>query len=872
MTEQLPTNLELSDAYRLYDCRLRIRRLFIANCMAAVGMMAGVGLDYLVYPSQLLPFLVLRLGVVLALALISAPLFSDWLKESPRTIGALGVASALIVSLSFCVMIFATNGALSFYVVALNLIVMAMTVMLPWTIVETAVTCVGAMLFYVVACLLNPEIRTPGAIPIFTFNCSFIGINSAVCVAITYFLARWRFEEFQLRHQLDDQNQKLQDLDRLKTQFFSNVSHELRTPLTLILGPLEGVLARSESLDPKVHEELILVHRNSLRLLKLINDLLDLTRLDQGADTLRKGTIAVGPWVKGIVDSVRHLGLSKKMRMRVEEGPSDLAMHVDPARMEKVLINLLTNAIKYTPVGGTITVGWKEVGGQVAIEVRDTGVGIPEEDLPRVFDRFHQVRSNAANQTQGVGIGLALAKELVEAHKGRIEVESVAGTGSTFRVILPLGSEAPGELAKPVAATPSEESEEPFEKAFRSADRTVRNFTDILVEQLPVVGRGEEVILVADDETDMRQFIVSLLVDDYRVVQTAHGGNVADLVAEHSPALVMLDWMMPERNGLEVCRELRSDAARRDLKVMLLTARIDEQSKIQALAAGADDFLTKPFSSVEVKTRVANLLRAARLQKDLRVRNVELQATVEKLQRTELMLIQSEKMNAIGSLSAGLLHEINNPLNYTMTAISIVDQFRDSLSADMQDLLADIEEGMTRIRDVITHLKNFAYPEKPDQQSTFAIREALRDAMKIAAKDLLEIRIVDELPGDLMVRGQRTQLTHVFINLLGNAAKALATNPAGRPREVHVTAAIAGETATIEVADTGPGIPADVIDRVFEPFFTTRDVGSGMGMGLSICHTIMESHGGTIRVANRPEGGAVFTIEIPLAEMAQIPC
>jgi signal transduction histidine kinase len=706
---------------------------------------------------------------------------------------------------------------------------------------------------------------------IFFNNCYFIGITTVICVTSTYFRSRARFEEFRLRHQLDEQNQKLQDLDRLKTQFFSNVSHELRTPLTLILGPVENLLVRGDALDAKMHESLIFIHRNSLRLLKLINDLLDLTRIDQGAEILRKKTIQIGPFVKGIVDSVRHLGLSKQLRIKVEDGDANVEMAADPARIEKVLINLLTNAVKFTPAGGAIVVRWKAGGDGTVIEVEDTGVGIPPEDIEKVFDRFHQVRSNTTNQAQGVGIGLALARELVEQHDGKLEVESTPGSGSTFRITLPF-AEAAETAEAPAQIDMTLEAEEPFEKAFRSADRAVRSVGATSGDDLPAVGQGRELVLVADDENEMRQFIVTLLADDYRVLQTRHGGNVRDMVAEHEPDLVLLDWMMPGKDGLEVCRELRAEPGHRDLKIVLLTARIDEKSKLDALKSGADDFLTKPFSSIEVKTRVANLLRSARLQKDLRVRNEELSTIVEKLQRTELMLIQSEKMNAIGSLSAGLLHEINNPLNYTLTAISLVNRHRDSLNDEMRELVADIEEGMIRIRDVITHLKNFAYPEKVDHKSLFPLVEALKDARKLSAKELMDVRIDAELPEDLVVRGQKTQLTHLFINLLGNAAKALDENPGGRPKIVTVRATLEDEMATIEVADNGPGIPPEILNRVFEPFFTTRQVGSGMGMGLSICHTIMEAHEGSIRVGNRSEGGAVFTIHIPLATKALKSC
>lgn len=857
-------------AYRDYDCRLRARYMIVGNIVGLICMPAGVLLDFFVYPEKVPLFLAIRLGVsfILLLILLAIVLGRDKLKY-PLIVG-LGLLTPLVINLSFCLMIYFTQGARSPYYAGISLIITGMATLMPWRVFETVFVCAVSFVFYVGACLANPLYPIAESFSNFASNSFFITLTAAICVTSTFLLSRARFEDFRLRHQLDFQNKELQDLDRLKTRFFSNISHELRTPLTLILGPVENLLSRGESLEPKVHESLLLIHRNTLRLLKLINDLLDLTRLDQGGEILRKKEIPLESFVKGIVESVRHLGLAKQLRMRVKDGCVEDIAVADPARLEKVLLNLLTNAIKYTPTGGTITAGWENSATETTIEVADTGVGIPAEDLPRIFDRFHQVRSNAANQTQGVGIGLSLAKELVEHHGGTLEVESQVGVGTTFRIRLPLTAESRVEdapAAEPVAAI-----EEPFEKAFRSADRSWRSYNENADVALPQLGRGKDVVLVADDEPDMRHYIVSILAEDHRVIQTQHGGNVSALVAEHDPALVLLDWMMPAKDGLQVCRELRADARHRDLKIVLLTARIDEKSKLDALQSGADDFLTKPFSSVEVKTRVANLLRAAHLQRDLRARNEELSATVEKLQHTEWMLIQSEKMNAIGSLSAGLLHEINNPLNYTLTAISLVNRHRDSLNAEMRELLADIEEGMVRIRDVITNLKNFAYPEKADHKSIFPLAEALRDAQKLSARELLDVRVDAQLSDDVIVRGQKTQLTHLFINLLANAAKAFEENPVMGPKIITVRAALEDEMATIEVADNGPGIPPEIIHRVFEPFFTTRQVGSGMGMGLSICHTIMEAHEGSIRVGHRSGGGAVFTIHIPLADPALKSC
>jgi len=866
----------LRSAFREHNSGQLARGITVANIIGAIGMPAGAGLDHFLYPEHAFQFLLLRFGNSVALAAIAGILFFAKDRLKIWQVRGLGIVSCLVMIATFCWMMFVTDGARSPYFAGIDLVLIAWATLLPWTVFDAAITCGITFILYAVAVLLHPAFAGAEAWALFGFNSSFIGITSMIAIGITFFLSRVRFEDFSLRHQLDAKNRELQDLDRLKTQFFSNVSHELRTPLTLILGPVETLLARGDTLEARVHDSLMMVHRNTLRLLKLINDLLELTRVDLGREDIRRKAIKLGPYVKGIVDSVRHLGLSKQLRIKVEEGDPQAEALIDPARIEKVVLNLLTNALKYTPAGGAITVRWRSDAAESVIEVADSGVGIPAQDLPKIFDRFHQVRSNEANQNQGVGIGLALAKELVEHHGGKIEVESELGQGSLFRVRLP-NVEVPAEpresVEPQVANTPetareeaqvpvaSVQAEEPFEHAFRSADRSWR---EVGAEtELPTVGHGEETVLVADDESDMRRYIVSLLSENYRVVQTATGANVADLVAEHEPRMVLLDWMMPGKDGLTVCRELRDGYP--DMKIVLLTARIDEGSKLDALEAGADDFLTKPFSSIELRTRVSNLLRSGRLQTELRATNRDLANTVAKLQRTEAMLIQSEKMNAIGSMSAGLLHEINNPLNYTLTAINFAKRSKSTLTPELQEVITDVEEGMHRIRDVITHLKTFAYPEKVGTAVVFPLREAIDSAAKIVANELTGVQLEIDLPDSLAVNGQKTQITHLFINLLGNAGKALHGRPDPR---ICVNAACDGDEVSIEVTDNGAGIPSEILTRIFEPFFTTRDVGAGMGLGLSICHTIVEAHGGAIRAGNRPEGGAVFTVQLPLAKEA----
>ncbi|MFP4351514.1 MAG: ATP-binding protein [Puniceicoccaceae bacterium] len=846
------------EAYRGADLRRRISRLRVALVFPVVFFPPGALIDLLVYPELARELLWIRILV----ALVSGLLLFFVRPAAPRPrIVALGVGAALLDIATFCLMVYLTEGAASPYYAGINLIILGLSVLMPWSVWETAFVCSAALALYVAACLLAGDALGSGLRPVFFNNSFFILITGLICVVSSRIQSRARFEDFRLRHQLDLQNRELQALDRLKTNFFSNVTHELRTPLTLILGPVETVLKRTETLDPKIHENLLLAQRNSLRLLKLINDLLDLTRMEQGDDILSPRRIKVASYLAGIVDSVRHLGLAKGVSVRVEEGDPGAVVSADPARLEKVVLNLLTNAIKFTPDGGRVTVAWEQDADHLSIVVSDTGVGIGEADLPRIFDRFYQVSGEAGSPAQGVGIGLALAKELVEQHGGELLVASGAGRGSRFTVRLPR-ADAAGAEALPLETRSEPPGAEPFLEAFRSADRTFVN-RSTATDEVRVSGSGKFTVLVVEDEPDVLRYITGFLAQDHRVVQAGEGREIEKLIDEFEPHLILLDWMLPHRDGLSICRDLRSDPAHADRKIVILTARIDDGSKLEALRAGADDFLLKPFSSVELLTRIENLLRSGELQRDLRDRNRELRETLEKLEKTESQLIQSEKMNALGSLSAGLLHEINNPLNYAFSGIQLLELDADRLDGDVLETVGDIREGIQRVIDVIRDLKTFAYPETPGQRSTFPVREVLDAARKIASRELDGILIEEDIPGDLSIDGQKTQWIHVFINLLSNAGKALRADPPDDGPRVRLEARREDGKTVLRCEDNGPGIPAEIRKRIFDPFFTTRDVGEGMGMGLSICRTIVENHGGRIEVESVVDRKTVFTIILP---------
>ncbi len=470
--------------------------------------------------------------------------------------------------------------------------------------------------------------------------------------------------------ELAEKNVALRELDNMKSRFFANISHEFRTPLTLILGPLDQLMTMTE--DSRSAEKLLTVQRNAQRLLGLINELLDLAKLESGKMTLNAKPGDFIQFLKGLLsafDSLAEIhGINFQFAMPVEEESlqSLRAMPFDHEKMEKIFANLLANAFKFTPDGGSISVelsisefglslrgirpvpsgnsDLKDKSSEIpppqsgitekCVEVRisDSGVGIPPEDLPHIFDRFYQARDeSAASQDHiGTGIGMALVKEFVALHQGSITVESEPGKGTTVIIQLPpvgakpqvgakhsfSDTESDNELLARNASHlpgPRESSEIP-----EAADQTRNSEFRIPNSEFEKSPTGQaEIILVVEDNPDMRAYIREELLKDYQLVEAENGREGLDKAIDVIPDLIVSDVMMPKMSGYELCEKLKTDERTSHIPVILLTAKAGEESKIEGLETGADDYLTKPFNFRELRIRVSNLIEQRR---KLRVR------------------------------------------------------------------------------------------------------------------------------------------------------------------------------------------------------------------------------------------------------------
>lgn len=402
--------------------------------------------------------------------------------------------------------------------------------------------------------------------------------------------------------------EKEKELDRMKSRFFANISHEFRTPLTLILGPLDDVISRSE--DPAILRYLKPMRKNASRLLELVNQLLELSRIESGKlkpELTRSNILTI---VKGVVMSFDSLAEMKEIRLDVTADEGPIEMYTDRDKIEKILMNLLSNAFKFTPEKGNISVDVRRTSRDqiegpecLHVSVTDSGTGIPHEEIAHIFDRFYQADNNQLHQQDGSGIGLALTKELVELHRGIIWAVSDTNQGTEIHFQIPLNLHE--ILKKCIVANPPVVFDGGItvnhervlqERAFESAEIESEN--------------SRQIVLLIEDHLDVRNYIRDILENTYTVIEATDGEEGVATALERIPDLILCDVMMPKMNGNEVCRLLKGEERTSHIPIILLTAKADVESRIEGLETRADDYLTKPFLPKELKLRIKNLVES----------------------------------------------------------------------------------------------------------------------------------------------------------------------------------------------------------------------------------------------------------------------
>jgi signal transduction histidine kinase len=862
------------------------RRDYIVAAKLATAIQIPLNLscsimDHFMYPGKKWPFFWARVCSVAVAALGWAWFRTAYGRANPR----LQVAWFMSPLLMILWMIYASPDPGTPYYAGLNIILLGMGLLTPWEYKQNLI--VGAFLLGAYSAITFSAAHDPKELSHVVNNTTFLVLTAVIVTSSSLASARQRLREFSLRWELDENrraiqesNRKLMELDQVKSRFFANISHELRTPLTLLIAPLETLLQRFR-LDADAHELLLTMHSNGMRLLKLINDLLDLVRLESGRMEIRREPLEMADFVKGLASAARQVAVDKRLRLETHVDPALGTVSTDRDKLEKILLNLLFNALKFTPSGGRVELKAEKAAEEMVISVADTGMGISEKNLPHVFDRFWQADGSAKRKFQGVGIGLALVKELVELQGGNVQVQSQEGQGTTFTIRLPFQSAqsvpkpepeaGPDAAPLPAQAGGTVASEEWVANLYRRAE-LFPALTPVRESLRPIEttrnGNGP-MVLVADDEPDMLRFLKSQLSAHYRVLEAVDGQQAIEKASQFLPDIILLDMMMPEKDGLQACREIRARTPTQGIPIILLTARADEETKLAALSAGASDFLAKPFSTTELHVRIKNLVESYQYQRKLSKQNQVLETTIEQLKETETQLVQTEKLASLGRMSAGIIHEINNPLNFATTGLFTLRNKGKFLAAEQQEeyqeILQDVEEGIKRVRTIVSDLRTFTHPdaESRDQVETAEVVAAALRFLSSEFKD--KIQLHQDLAAGQTVWANKNKLIQVMVNLLQNSVDAVhRKNFENEQPAIWIESQVEPGRNVLRVRDNGPGIDQQHLDKIFDPFFTTKDVGEGMGLGLAICFRIVQECDGRISVRTEPGRLTEFTLEFPI--------
>ena len=442
---------------------------------------------------------------------------------------------------------------------------------------------------------------------------------------------------------------KLAEVDRIKSNFFTNISHEFRTPLTLIMGPSDNILKSSVGKEIKNDAETI--KRNAGRLLRLINQLLDLSKLDEKKLKLHTSESNLVSFIKGIVMSFEAFAERKDLNLMIQASKNNISLYFDRDKMEHIITNLLSNAIKFTPKGGSITVRIIDKDEDtILIKISDTGIGIPESEIPKLFDRFYQVDSSQTRQYEGSGLGLALTKELVELHHGTISVESKVGNPNTGRagwtectIELPRGKYhlTEDEILKKPETVDSYNLSEPEEIEIPV---TVNEENKEIDENKS----DNTIVLIVEDNKDVREYVREILHKDYCIEEAINGEQGVRKAEKIIPDLIISDIMMPKMDGNQLTRILKNEEKTSHIPIILLTAKGEQESRIEGLETGADDYLTKPFDTDELRIRIKNLIENRR-------------KLHEKFRRDGLTPLREGKH--FGKLDQNFIDKINKAIN-----------------------------------------------------------------------------------------------------------------------------------------------------------------------------------------------------------------
>ena len=713
-----------------------------------------------------------------------------------------------------------------------------------------------------------------------------------------------------LASELDASNQELAKANALKDEFLANTSHELRTPLNGIIGLAEALMDGSGG-DTTVAQtrSLGLIAQSGRRLASLVNDLLDFSKMKSSEIELTLSSVSVRETAELVCAMVQPLTQGRPVLLTNKISSETPCVLADDSRLQQVLTNLVGNAVKFTRKGD-VWIDAEASGSFLVISVHDTGVGIPEAVRESIFLAFQQGDGSTAREFGGTGLGLSVAKSLVEKHGGTMRVDSTVGEGSVFRFTLPLSGRAADASNVSGISTLARSTVEPerYEQAVISSIRT---------------GTSHRVLVVDDEPVNREVLVQQLAKSGHEILEASNGEEALAMIAQFGkPDVLLLDVMMPKMSGYEVLDRLRGTYDEKDLPVLLLTAKNREEDLVEGFKRGASDYIVKPFLKGELIARLEHHLRILDQARDIGELSVRLTSELDErrrlegalsdlssradrarsdlkaieLQRMELKaalheaeerLVHAEKMATIGTMVAGIAHDLSNPLHFIAAAQEglgeVLDEARKHMTSEeafghsilsrwstVDEAFEFTRKGLDRALAIGGAMRNMA---RSDSDSTeVSLEEVASETLVICHHRVVGVRVEERYNDAPYCWGRRSHLGQVLMNLIANAGDALREHAEAQGDRFDPVLRISCRGTLVDdvvgtelvVEDNGPGIPEAVRARIFEATFTTKGAGKGTGLGLAICAKIVADHRGTLRVDASPDlGGARFILWVP---------
>jgi signal transduction histidine kinase len=643
--------------------------------------------------------------------------------------------------------------------------------------------------------------------------------------------------------------ERTKELEELRTRFFANVSHELRTPLTLIIGPAEKLLASAT--EAAQRQDLEVIARNARTLLRHVNDLLDLAKLDAGQMALQYAEVDAAQLVRAASGHFDSLARDRRMDFTVE-APAAMPAQLDPDRYQRVLLNLLSNAFKFTPDQGRVRCSLRARDQALVLEVADSGPGIAPVHQALIFERFRQLDGGTNRRFAGTGLGLAIARDFTDLHRGTISVGTAPEGGALFTVSVPLAAPAAQVVAP--AGQPVVDGHGLVDELSLRAARAAA----------PAPSSQPSLVLVVEDQPDLNRFVCDCLASEHRVESAFDGKEGLAKALALRPDLIITDVMMPVMSGDELVAALRAEPAMATVPILLLSARNDEPLKVKLLRLGARDYLTKPFAVEELRARAANLVslkqgedHRLRMSGELAARNASLEQLASRLWAANAEL---------DAFSYSVSHDLRAPLRHIDGfAQALLEDEGERLSAQGLQNLNVVRAASQRMAHLIDDLLGLSRLTRADLRHEVVDLTALCQTIVAelrAAEPERQVEVAVE-PG-LSALGDARLLRVALDNLIRNAWKFTSRRPSAR---IEIGRDRDATEATFFVRDDGAGFDMAYASQLFGAFQRLHPVSQfdGTGIGLATVRRVISRHGGRIWAIGAVNQGATFTFTLPAA-------